>query len=697
MNKLRDLLITRNRFRWAACQLDALGRCLNRSMLRKSLKELPRTLDETYERILCAIDDDYHEYALRILQWLAFSTRPLFVGELAEAVAISGDDSPLFDRDQVLGDPFDVLTICPSLVTVVSIPMIGPMPKAFAEKGITYQHEMFTLAHYSVKEYLLSKRIQQSPAAAYSIQEGAANTFLANSCLAYLLQFQEPDCINVATLDKSKLTLYAAEFWVHHARAAKQDTGVMYQMIMKLFSPTNNGFRNWIRIWDLDRPWSGADPTGSLNDVPTPLYYASLTGLPKVVQLLALKANVDVNMRGGFHGSPLHAASYRGHVEMVKLLLEMGADVNLQGGFYGTALQAACAHSRAEVVRQLLEAGADVNAQGGRYGNALQAAAACGSSKIVQQLIDAGADVKMQGGFWGSALHAASGHGHCEVIRQLLDAGADINAHSELHGSVLHAAVCYAFEETAVEQIIDVNPLLSEERDNAPRAAAAATCCGRDVIDQLLEAGANVNAQGGQYGTALQAASAQGYEKIVTRLLEAGADVNAKSGCYGNALQAACARGHDIVVKLLLEAGADVNAQGGMLGTPLKAASIQSDEKLLIIKRLLEAGADVNAGGKYGTALHAACAEVKEKVLTVKLLLEAGADVNAQGATYGTALQAACYRGHDAVVKLLLDAGADVNAEGGEYGNALRAAKANGHEKIVHLLLDAGANAERAA
>jgi ankyrin repeat protein len=81
----------------------------------------------------------------------------------------------------------------------------------------------------------------------------------------------------------------------------------------------------------------------------------------------------------------------------------------------------------------------------------------------------------------------------------------------------------------------------------------------------ILEAGADGNAQGGQYGNALQAASAGGHDQVVQRLLEAGADINAKGGRYGNALRAASYEGHDQVVQRLLEAGADGNAQGGGL------------------------------------------------------------------------------------------------------------------------------------
>ena len=53
---------------------------------------------------------------------------------------------------------------------------------------------------------------------------------------------------------------------------------------------------------------------------------------------------------------------------------------------------------------------------------------------------------------------------------------------------------------------------------------------------QLLDRGADVNAQGGEDGNALQAASSGGHEEIVLQLLAQGADVNAHGGEYGTAL-----------------------------------------------------------------------------------------------------------------------------------------------------------------
>ena len=74
------------------------------------------------------------------------------------------------------------------------------------------------------------------------------------------------------------------------------------------------------------------------------------------------------------------------------------------------------------------------------------------------------------------------------------------------------------------------------------------------------EKGADVNAQGGEYGNALQAASDGGHEAIEKLLIEKGADVSAQGGYYGYALHAASLRGHEAIAKLLIEKGADVNA-----------------------------------------------------------------------------------------------------------------------------------------
>ena len=223
------------------------------------------------------------------------------------------------------------------------------------------------------------------------------------------------------------------------------------------------------------------------------------------------------------------------------------------------------------------------------------------------------------------------------------------------------------------------------------------------IVQLLLDAGAEVNAQGWrcgrvvrEYGNALLAASYKGHERIVQLLLDAGAEVNAQGWrcgeperLYGNALQAASDEGHERIVQLLLDAGAEVNAQGGLCGSALQAASCKGHER--IVQLLLDAGAEANAQGeRHSNALEGAVLSGNEEV--VRILLAAGADINAQGGYYGNALQAAAVRGRKEVVRILLNAGVDINTQGGRCGNALQAAVVAGNEEVVRMLLDAGAD-----
>ncbi|KAJ7284126.1 vegetative incompatibility protein HET-E-1, partial [Mycena rebaudengoi] len=221
-------------------------------------------------------------------------------------------------------------------------------------------------------------------------------------------------------------------------------------------------------------------------------------------------------------------------------------------------------------------------------------------------------------------------------------------------------------------------------------ALQAASVKGHEsIVHLLIEKGANVHAQGGLFGNALQAASYGGHESIVHLLIEKGLDVHAQGGSYGNALQAASYGGHESTVHLLIEKGANVHAQGGYYGNALQAASYGGHESTVHL--LIEKGANVHAqGGYYGNALQAASDLGHESI--VHQLIKKGADVNAQGGHFGNALQAASFQGYESIVHLLIEKGADVNAQGGEYGNVLQAASYGGHESIVHLLIEKGAD-----
>jgi hypothetical protein len=63
--------------------------------------------------------------------------------------------------------------------------------------------------------------------------------------------------------------------------------------------------------------------------------------------------------------------------------------------------------------------------------------------------------------------------------------------------------------------------------------------------------------KGSWYSNALRAAASGGNKEVVQMLLERGADANAPGGEYGNALQAASSKGHKEVAQMLVEKGTE--------------------------------------------------------------------------------------------------------------------------------------------
>ncbi|KAI0098743.1 ankyrin repeat-containing domain protein [Nemania sp. FL0031] len=111
----------------------------------------------------------------------------------------------------------------------------------------------------------------------------------------------------------------------------------------------------------------------------------------KQLWILLSKKHSDVNARGE-HGNTLQAACFRGHWDVVNILVDNGVNINARGGTYDNALQAASLRGHREIAELLLQSGADINAQGGKYGNALQAASFQGHIEIVHFLLEHGAD-----------------------------------------------------------------------------------------------------------------------------------------------------------------------------------------------------------------------------------------------------------------------------------------------------------------
>ena len=160
-----------NRFRWVQCQVDHIRTLRTAKDVKLALQQLPPNLDQTYDNILLSVRPADHDYLRRVLQLLVFSARPLTLYEAAEAIIVEPGVSEI-DEDARLQRPEDLLEIGKSLFVQEVITDCNP--------------RLLELSHYSVKEYLLSKRARQGPAAAFAIDEAQAELANTTCCLTYL-------------------------------------------------------------------------------------------------------------------------------------------------------------------------------------------------------------------------------------------------------------------------------------------------------------------------------------------------------------------------------------------------------------------------------------------------------------------------------------------------------------------------------
>ncbi len=187
------------------CQLNLLRPCLPPSV-RPILSGLPKTLDETYERILQEIPKLNRVHTHRLLQCLSIAVRPLRVEELAEVLAVDLDATggiPNLNEDLRWEDQEQaVLSACSSLIAVVW----------------DGDSQVVQFSHFSVKEFLTSDRLATSTIIAARdcrILLEPSHTTMAQACLSVLLQLDSH--ISKGSLKDFPLARYASQHFGDHA------------------------------------------------------------------------------------------------------------------------------------------------------------------------------------------------------------------------------------------------------------------------------------------------------------------------------------------------------------------------------------------------------------------------------------------------------------------------------------------------
>ncbi|KAF3797085.1 hypothetical protein GCG54_00009054 [Colletotrichum gloeosporioides] len=639
-------------FQYLVCQFEGLRNPRSNALISSALKNLPKGLDATYDRLLLSIEADFQAQILSLLKWLAFSNRPLELEELAEIFILHPERPVGVNIAERLFEPEDVLRYVSSLVT------IQKQSTMWRRSGTK---KYVRLAHFTVKEYLISSQISKGPAACYSFNENEAHLHISHCCLVYHLYKTDKIWIEGGSL--WKITQLASGDGILKCLREILKTGMQGQesFYCEYAQARANHY--------LRRSYCYTAALGFLN----------LTDL-----LLSASSDTTDYLTQEDLDLILHDATLAGSLETVQFALDKGALVDAQNDIGESALQLAASRNQPEIVDLLLSCGADAYKSGCPLTSTLSSLSTrfCGSwgtipeqlpnwtplanyNRSLQLLIDNGADVNKQCDIHGTALSmAASIMGHHSTryfVDFLLQRGASVNLPAGDFGSPLQAAcshmIAYSFDQDKYESY-------------------------NDVVMGLLKMGAEVNAQGGKYGNALQAASYAGnYAATMEPHCKQHVQLNigkSRAACYSKR-EMGDSRSRRMIVHHLLEMNADVSAAGGNFGSALQAASVSGDESgEAIASLLLSKGTEVNTQGvKYGTAVQGACA--KGRIGVVRLLLAHGCDLNIEDGKYGTALQAACawersstWALNTELVGLLIEHGADIDEESPSANDALK-------------------------
>ncbi|XP_026175112.1 ankyrin repeat domain-containing protein 6b isoform X4 [Mastacembelus armatus] len=207
-----------------------------------------------------------------------------------------------------------------------------------------------------------------------------------------------------------------------------------------------------------------------------------------VVQLINKGAKVAVTKYGR---SPMHLAAYKGHIEVVRILLKAGCNLDIQDDGEQTALHRAAMVGNSDVMSALIGEGCALDRQDKDGNTALHEVCWHGYSQCVKLLVKAGANIHAKNKAGNTALHLACQNGHAQSSKVLLLGGSRPDSKNHGGDTCLHVAARYN-HVTVIRILLGAFCSVSEKNlaGDTPLHMAAALNH-KKTVRLLLEAGAD--------------------------------------------------------------------------------------------------------------------------------------------------------------------------------------------------------------
>jgi ankyrin repeat protein len=260
-------------------------------------------------------------------------------------------------------------------------------------------------------------------------------------------------------------------------------------------------------------------------------------------------------------------------------------------------------------------------------------------------------------------LYEALETGNVAAIHEAASAGRNLNVqHRETGDSLLTLAIRHSTREF-VEALLAAGCDPNFKKTCTSALGETVIRGDRELVQLLLDAGAQVDAREEEGDTPLMYAAAKGNVEVVKQLLAAGANPKAKDRYGTSALVSAAEKGHRDVCDILMPLSSPSDRERAALIAELKGHA----EWITEMKRLLL------ASGKGDEE-------------TVRQAVLSGMPVDALSANGTTLLMAAANEGRLELLQLLISKGANVNRKNASGDYALSYAAAGGNSNTYDYL-----------
>ena len=565
-----------------ALQLMALKNCFTPNEVREALRTLPKTLTETYDKILDSIPK--RSYIRAALQWVACSVRPLSPEELAMVAVIdpavakpNGSGNQLFDGGETIQKMLSKLIHVQETYPLWEYPTQESKPESLRHSAMEFKRKIeyyqpshiVVFSHSSVRDYLLQRHDDANPSRSISFSEETAHRFIAKSCLTIYRTIYK--AASVGNKIYVPFFNYLAEYWhTHAAHLPDEEPGSLAYLVneepraMGFLMMAHDGYMAFsfagvvgYENFQTDHPGFQTEPPSSGQI----LQYAACSGFNCVLDtILASNPDLDVNAFTEYGPTALSLACQRKHWQIADSLLERGADPNKHNEI-GVPLFYASKHGSDDIAQKLISHGADVNAwcEPDRGYTPLEAAIEAGHLSTIKLLLINGADPHMN--CRGSISSAAYGRHECMDL--LLKHGTSLKTLCNDAPSPLEYAAASGSVETVkllLAQGVDVNDrncLMPLQDDPMLPTITYEIKYPRITISISPTHGVVLFS----YGSPMHAAAAYGHTEVIKLLLENKAAVNERSHYWETPSTLAKLRGHEATLEYLLSKGGVASEQ----------------------------------------------------------------------------------------------------------------------------------------